>query len=120
MSGIITTHALDLSKGKPAAGMRVELWMLDSPGEQSDVLGEFRLLSSAVLNEDGRADKPLVQKLELAGIYELRFKVRDYFGPLTPSFLDIVPIRFTVSDPEAHYHVPILVSPGGYSTYRGS
>ena len=69
-------------------------------------------------NADGRTDAPLLDALE-AGEYELRFAVGDYFGG-EPAFLDVVPVRFGVIDPAAHHHVPLLVAPGGYSTYRGS
>ena len=78
------------------------------------------VLASAVTNADGRTDRPLADRLE-AGVYELRFAVGDHFaGGDAPPFLDVVPVRFGVSDPEAHLHVPLLVAPGGYSTYRGS
>jgi 5-hydroxyisourate hydrolase len=76
------------------------------------------VLATAVTNADGRTDAPLLEVLE-AGSYELRFAVGDYFGG-GPRFLDVVPVRFEVSDPDAHHHVPLLVAPGGYSTYRGS
>ena len=71
-------------------------------------------------NADGRTDRPLADRLE-PGVYELRFAVGDHFaGGDAPPFLDVVPVRFGVSDPDAHLHVPLLVAPGGYSTYRGS
>jgi hydroxyisourate hydrolase len=98
----LSTHVLDTVKGVPAAGVAIELRRGD------EVVG-------ATTNEDGRArlleDTP-------AGEYELTFAVGDYFGER--QFLDRVPIRFTIADPEAHYHVPLLVSPWSYSTYRGS
>ena len=102
----LTTHVLDLSRGRPAAGVAIEL----ARGEQ--------VVATAVTNADGRTDGPLLDVLE-AGSYELRFAVGDYFGG-TARFLDVVPVRFEVSDPDAHHHVPLLVAPGGYSTYRGS
>ena len=102
----LTTHVLDVSRGRPAAGVAIEL------------LRGGELVASAVTNADGRTDGPLLEQLE-AGEYELRFAVGDYFGG-GPGFLDVVPVRFGVSEPEAHHHVPLLVAPGGYSTYRGS
>jgi len=104
----LTTHVLDLSRGRPAAGVAITL-----------VRGE-EVVASAVTNRDGRTDAPLLDRLE-PGVYELRFAVADYFGGgPEPPFLDVVPVRFGVSDPDAHHHVPLLVAPGGYSTYRGS
>jgi 5-hydroxyisourate hydrolase len=102
----LTTHVLDLSRGRPAAGVAITL-----------VRGE-QVLATAVTNADGRTDGPLLERLQ-AGVYELRFAVGDYFGG-AERFLDVVPVRFGVSDPAAHHHVPLLVAPGGYSTYRGS
>lgn len=102
----LTTHVLDVARGRPAAGVAIEL----SRG------GE--LLARTVTNADGRTDAPLLERLEV-GTYELRFAVGDYLGE-EPRFLDVVPVRFSVSDPDAHHHVPLLVAPGGYSTYRGS
>ena len=102
----LTTHVLDISRGRPAAGVAIEL------ARGGEVVAE------AVTNADGRTDAPLLEVLE-AGSYELRFAVGDYFGA-APRFLDVVPVRFEVSDPDAHHHVPLLVAPGGYSTYRGS
>jgi 5-hydroxyisourate hydrolase len=111
MSGFLTTHVLDTARGRPAAGVAVELARLD---------GRARIPICAVTtNADGRTDAPLVAPGELvAGAYELLFAVGDYFGERT--FLDRVPVRFTITDPAAHYHVPLLVSPWSYSTYRGS
>jgi hydroxyisourate hydrolase len=79
------------------------------------------VLASAVTNSDGRTDAPLLERLEV-GVYELRFAVGDYFaqGGDRPPFLDVVPVRFGVSDPESHHHVPLLVAPSSYTTYRGS
>jgi 5-hydroxyisourate hydrolase len=102
----LTTHVLDVSRGRPAAGVAIEL------------LRGGEVVASAVTNADGRTDAPLLETLE-AGEYELRFAVGDYFGG-DERFLDVVPVRFGVSDPDAHHHVPLLVAPGGYSTYRGS
>jgi 5-hydroxyisourate hydrolase len=102
----LTTHVLDVARGRPAAGVTIEL-----------VRGE-EVVATAVTNADGRTDAPLLEELE-AGEYELRFAVGDYFGG-EARFLDVVPVRFGVSDPDAHHHVPLLVAPGGYSTYRGS
>lgn len=119
MPGRLTTHVLDTAQGRPAAGVVVELWWLDAAGG--------RMLVKAVsTNEDGRTDAPLLAEGELkAGMYELAFYVGDYFAGQgvavsSPPFLDAVPVRFTIADPTAHYHVPLLVSPWAYSTYRGS
>ena len=104
----LTTHVLDVARGRPAEGVAIEL-----------VRGE-EVLAAAVTNADGRTDAPLLERLE-TGVYELRFAVGDYFrAGGEPPFLDVVPVRFGVSDPAAHHHVPLLVAPGGYSTYRGS
>lgn len=116
MSGKLTTHVLDTSIGRPAAGMRVQLFGI---GED---LTTRTLLRETFTNEDGRLDAPLLEGELLAeGTYELLFGVGDYFrGNAHAFFLSQVPIRFEVSEPSSHYHVPLLVSPGGYSTYRGS
>ncbi|HEX8164514.1 MAG TPA: hydroxyisourate hydrolase [Beijerinckiaceae bacterium] len=115
--GRLSTHVLDTMSGTPAAGVRVELYAL---GE------ERRLVASATTNADGRTDAPLLSGDALpGGAYELLFHVGDYFrgkGAVLPSppFLDTVPVRFGIADASAHYHVPLLVSPFAYSTYRGS
>ncbi len=113
--GRLTTHVLDTAHGRPAAGVAIELWRV---GE-----GERRaLVASARTNSDGRTDGPLLAGDALtAGVYELVFAVGPYFADGgAPPFLDRVLVRFGVSDPAAHYHVPLLVSPWAYSTYRGS
>ena len=121
MPGKLSTHVLDTARGQPAAGVKIELWRID-PG------GESRLawLSTVETNADGRTDTPLLAGEAFgAGTYELRFHVGDYFAGIglatvQPRFLDVVPVRFAVADPSAGYHVPLLVSPWAYSTYRGS
>lgn len=116
--GYVTTHVLDTANGRPASGLRLEVWRVDV-----DIPEKLR---DATTNEDGRLDSPAITENELeVGTYEIRFHVADYFkgsaAALTePPFLDIVPIRFGVADAGAHYHVPLLVSPFSYSTYRGS
>lgn len=116
MVGRLTTHVLDTMHGKPAAGLRFDLLMLH--GDHS------HHLLSAVTNEDGRGPGPLLEgdHFHLGG-YELIFHVGAYFQgrgvDLPNPFLDLVPVRFTMTE-VAHYHVPLLVSPYGYSTYRGS
>jgi 5-hydroxyisourate hydrolase len=122
MPGLLTTHVLDTARGRPAAGMRLELFRLDHPAAY-----ERSLLKETHTNADGRTDAPLLAEDELSpGTYELVFEVGAYFaghpeaGSARPSFLDFVPIRFGVADPAAHYHVPLLASPWSYSTYRGS
>ncbi|HEY1792466.1 MAG TPA: hydroxyisourate hydrolase [Opitutaceae bacterium] len=111
----MSTHVLDLVSGRPAPGMRVVLRRL-SPGPE--------LTASAVTNADGRTDAPLLQGPEMkAGTYQLEFHVGDYFGQKAAGsvpFLGVVPVRFVVADPSASYHVPLLVTPWAYNTYRGS
>jgi 5-hydroxyisourate hydrolase len=117
VNGGLTTHVLDTANGKPAAGMSVELFVVD---------GETRTqMKSVRTNADGRTDGPLLSREEFAvGQYEIVFDVAGYFAQDTglpePPFLGRVPIRFGIADPDAHYHVPLLVSPWSYSTYRGS
>jgi 5-hydroxyisourate hydrolase len=121
MSGKLTTHVLDTAHGVPAAGMTVVLRMLGSAEG-----GDTRLLKTAVTNADGRLDGPLLEGSELRiGTYELEFDVGAYFSMLgvaspSPAFLGVVPVRFGIADGSQHYHVPLLVSPFAYSTYRGS
>ncbi|MBM7563299.1 hydroxyisourate hydrolase [Paenibacillus sacheonensis] len=111
--GRVTTHVLDTSRGIPAAGLRIRLLVHSALGEEPIVVADV------MTNEDGRVDRPLLAGEELqAGVHELMFDVGGYFGDR--AFLDWVPIRFTVHDPGVHYHVPLLVAPFGYSTYRGS
>jgi 5-hydroxyisourate hydrolase len=120
MPGKLTTHVLDTAQGKPAAGMAMELWRVDSQS------GEKKLLRTAITNGDGRTDVPLLAEGDLAvGVYELVFVVDVYFERQSmdlpsPPFLNRVPIQFGISDRDSHYHVPLLVSPWSYSTYRGS
>jgi 2-oxo-4-hydroxy-4-carboxy-5-ureidoimidazoline decarboxylase len=117
--GRLSTHVLDTHSGKPASGIAVELI------ELSD-LGANRVVARAVTNADGRTDQPLIGGRPVpSGKYELLFSVGDYFArrqvPLSdPPFLDRIPIRFAVSEPEGHLHVPLLVTPWSYATYRGS
>jgi 5-hydroxyisourate hydrolase len=114
--GQITTHVLDTAAGRPAAGLKIMLLRLN---------GEPRVIAEAITNADGRCDKPLLEGTACSpGQYELTFHVGDYFRRTgaklpEPRFLDVVPVRFGVSE-DAHYHVPLLVSPFAYSTYRGS
>lgn len=114
--GRITTHVLDTAAGRPAAGLKVILTRLG---------GTPLLMTEAVTNADGRVDKPLLEGVAFSvGHYEIMFHVGDYFRRTgialpDPPFLDLVPIRFGVAE-DAHYHVPLLVSPFAYSTYRGS
>ena len=117
MSGSLTTHALDTANGKPAEDMLIELYAVEKEGR--------RLITTARTNAEGRTDRPLLLQEEFAvGLYEIVFDVSGYFSTQTnlpdPPFLGRIPIRFGIADPEAHYHVPLLVSPWSYSTYRGS
>jgi 5-hydroxyisourate hydrolase len=114
----LTTHVLDTARGRPATNLRVELFRLDPSPEGRSLLKEVRT------NADGRTDAPLLGDDELdGGVYELVFGVGEYFageGLPDPPFLGRVPVRFGIADPTSHYHVPLLVSPWSYSTYRGS
>jgi len=119
VNGRISTHVLDTHRGSPAQGVAIEFFEVPASGDA-------RLISRSLTNADGRTDKPLIaeQPLPIAQ-YELRFNVAAYFARLgtpaaDPPFLGIIPIRFGVADPEGHYHVPLLVTPWSYSTYRGS
>ena len=117
--GRLSTHVLDTHSGRPAAAVCVELLELSANGEQ-------RVMARAATNRDGRTDAPLMAGQPLPiGRYELRFHVGEYFARLAarlddPPFLDVVPVRFAVAEPEGDYHVPLLVTPWSYSTYRGS
>ncbi|WP_372611917.1 hydroxyisourate hydrolase [Aquicoccus sp.] len=117
MDGFLTTHVLDTARGCPAAGLKIALYRIEG-----DARAQVRTL---ITNEDGRTDSPILPSEEFEpGVYELVFHAGDYLrasgqagdGPL---FLDLVPIRFGMND-DSHYHVPLLLSPFGYSTYRGS
>jgi len=118
VNGRLSTHVLDTHAGRPAVGVAIELYELT--GER------YHSLTTAVTNADGRTDQPLIGGRPLPiGRYELRFAVGDHFrrrGVETgdPPFLDIVPLRFSIAEPEGHYHVPLLCTPWSYSTYRGS
>ena len=115
--GRLTTHVLDTAAGKPAAGLKIDLYLLDGGGVH---------LKTVQTNADGRCDGPLLEgPAFMRGQYELRFHAGDYLKaqgtPLpSPAFLDVIPIRFGIAEPGQHYHVPLLLSPYGYSTYRGS
>jgi 2-oxo-4-hydroxy-4-carboxy-5-ureidoimidazoline decarboxylase len=117
--GRLSTHVLDTHSGRPAAGISIELT------ELSD-LGQSRVVAQAITNSDGRTDQPLIGGRPVPiGRYELTFRVGAYFAdrgvPLSdPPFLDRIPLHFSVSDPEGHLHVPLLVTPWSYATYRGS
>ncbi|GAB4211252.1 MAG: hydroxyisourate hydrolase [Synechococcales cyanobacterium] len=116
----LTTHVLDTAQGKPAAGMAVRLVKINPLPET------LVTLKTVVTNQDGRVDTPLLTEADMqVGVYELWFEVGAYFrqqglAVSDPPFLDQVPIRFAIGDPAAHYHVPLLVSPWSYTTYRGS
>ena len=119
MSGL-TTHILDLTHGQPARNVLVELYRIH-PASHDKVF-----ITSAKTNLDGRMNKSLLEGEQLqSGTYEMIFHIGDYFKNLnveltTPSFLDLIPVRFHLSDVSSHYHVPLLVSPWGYQIYRGS
>ena len=118
MAGYLTTHVLDTARGCPAAGIRITLYRVSG--------NSHRKIAETVTNADGRTDSPILpQSAYKTGTYELVFHAGDYLRAAgleaeAPLFLDEVPIRFGMSDPEAHYHVPLLLSPYGYATYRGS
>jgi len=109
--GKLTTHVLDTARGKPGAGIPVELYRLENE--------TGTLVAKTTTNRDGRTDAPLLEGAGLrTGTYQLVFRIGAYFAG--EGFLDVVPIRFTIADAAAHYHVPLLCSPWGYTTYRGS
>ncbi|HSS84903.1 MAG TPA: hydroxyisourate hydrolase, partial [Reyranella sp.] len=118
VNGRLSTHVLDTHAGRPAAGVGIELH--EFAGERA-----YRI-ASTVTNADGRTDKPLIADRPLPiGCYELRFALGNHFRSRgiesgDPPFLDIVPLRFSIAEPEGHYHVPLLCTPWSYSTYRGS
>jgi len=115
--GRLTTHVLDTALGKPASDLALDLWRI---GGTDELVGRF------TTNADGRVDQPLLEGDAFTiGTYELVFHAGDYLRVTSPDlteplFLDRIPIRFGVSDAAAHYHVPLLISPFAYSTYRGS
>ncbi|MCE8017562.1 hydroxyisourate hydrolase [Halomonas sp. MCCC 1A17488] len=116
--GRLTTHVLDTAQGRPGEGIRIDVYRLE---------GESRsLLKTATTNDDGRCDAPILEGDDFSvGEYELVFHAGDYLrrqgvSASEPRFLDVIPLRFGVADASQHYHVPLLVSPYGYSTYRGS
>lgn len=116
--GYLTTHVLDTARGCPAEGIRILLYRVSG--------NSHKKIAEAVTNADGRTDAPILGKETFeAGTYELIFEAGDYLTTSgvpaeSPRFLDSIPIRFGISDAESHYHVPLLLSPFGYSTYRGS
>lgn len=124
-SGRLTTHVLDTALGKPAQGLKIDLFRVE---------GDKKYLVRTVwTNADGRIDRPVLEgEFFVVGVYELLFHAGDYlrdvgaampdpaFVDLTPPFLDLIPLRFGISDAASHYHVPLLLSPFSYSTYRGS
>lgn len=118
-AGGLTTHVLDTAHGRPAAGVRVDLSIVDADGRT-------RLVRTVTTNADGRCDAALLGADEMqVGRYELLFHVAEYFRAAgvalpDPPFLDAVPVRFAIADRAGRYHVPLLVSPYGYVTYRGS
>ena len=119
VNGRISTHILDTHGGRPAPDVQIDLLEMSANGES-------RTLATARTNLDGRTDQPLIGGRPVPiGCYELRFHVGEHFArmgvPLAdPPFLGVVPVQFWVSEPEAHYHVPLLATPWSYATYRGS
>ena len=115
--GRLTTHVLDTSSGKPAAGLKIELWSFAAKPE---------LIKTVNTNRDGRVDGAILEGDSFkTGTYELRFHAGAYLRTSgvkldEPAFLDVIPIRFGIANLSQHYHVPLLLSPFGYSTYRGS
>jgi 5-hydroxyisourate hydrolase len=120
MTGQLTTHVLDTAQGCPASNMAIELWAIDTQTDQKT------LITTAYTNSNGRTDAPLLTgEAFKSGVYELVFAVSEYFNRHIPElpeppFLDRVPLRFGIAHSSDHYHVPLLVSPWAYSTYRGN
>ena len=116
--GYLTTHVLDTSSGQPAQGMKIDLFSIEGENRKH--------IRSVTTNSDGRTGSPILPNDEFeTGVYELVFKAGDYLERTAqvqdkPFFLSDIPIRFGLNDADAHYHVPLLISPFGYSTYRGS
>lgn len=116
--GRLTTHILDTAAGSPGANIAIELYRCSESGPEH--------LNSLRSNADGRCEQPLLADAAMVvGVYELHFSIGDYYRQREvdlpePAFLDTVVLRFGIADADAHYHVPLLVSPYGYSTYRGS
>lgn len=116
--GYLTTHVLDTAQGRPGQGISIEVFRLEG--------GTRTRLKTVVTNDDGRCDAPLLEGDDFViGEYELLFHAGDYLRARgieaeEPRFLDVIPLRFGVADAGQHYHVPLLLSPYGYSTYRGS
>jgi 5-hydroxyisourate hydrolase len=115
--GGLTTHVLDTSSGKPAVGLKIELWSMVARPD---------LIKTVTTNHDGRVDAAILEgEAFTTGTYELRFHAGDYLRASgakldEPAFLDVIPIRFGIANASQHYHVPLLLSPFSYSTYRGS
>lgn len=133
--GWLSTHVLDTANGCPAAGIEVMLWRVNTQEKSSQSFLRFQSdchhLKTVATNQDGRTDAPLLEGEDFqVGFYEIVFAVGDYFSAAATGggssstdaypFLDLVPIRFGIADANMHYHVPLLVSPWSYSTYRGS
>ncbi len=118
MPGKLTTHVLNTAQGCPGVGILIELWVIQDTTRS--------LIKTLITNTDGRTDEPFLTTETLrSGTYELVFHVGEYFAQQAialpdPPFLDVIPIRFSVADINQHYHIPLLVSPWSYSTYRGS
>ena len=119
VNGWLSTHVLDTHSGRPAGGVAVELFEIAESGARA-------LIARALTSADGRTEKPLIGDRPFPiGCYELRFAIGDYFSRVKapqsdPPFLGIVPVRFSVAEPEGHYHVPLLATPWSYASYRGS
>ena len=116
MSGELTTHVLDTGREGPASGVPVTLQRLDDPENPETI-------AQGTTNSDGRLKEPLLTSTEMeVGTYQLLFDVEGYYETVDSdsSFLEIIPVRFVITAPDEHYHVPLLLSPGGYTTYRGS
>lgn len=118
MAGRLSTHVLDTARGRPASGLVFRLYRIEGDGA--------RLISEQATNADGRANAPLLEGAAMQpGTYEIRFLAGDYqrrmgLNDAEPLFLDVIPIRFGISAADQHYHVPLLLAPYSYSTYRGS
>lgn len=125
MAGKLTTHVLDTSRGIPGCDMKVELYLVQEKQGVEEIVEQTVLIATGFTNSDGRLPTPFLEDELREGVYELRFHAKAYFNTFHAesairSIWDVIPLRFMIERIDEHYHVPLLVAPGGYSTYRGT